>query len=240
MTLGQVLIQQRFCGPSTSGNGGYTCGRLADFLPGTAEVTLRSPPPIGIPMDVEAQEAGRVALMNAATVVAEARNTELSLALPEPVSWDEAVVASRAYPGFHHHQYPSCFVCGPARPLGDGLALFPGPVAGRALVAAPFTPAPDLCDADGRLLPALMWAALDCPSWYGYAAFHEPAPPILLGRLSAHIHDRPHASDRCVVLGWALGREGRKIRCASAVFEATGRALAWAEATWIVLKERAA
>jgi len=236
MSLGQVLIQPRFCGPTTSGNGGYTCGRLADFLAGPCEVTLRSPPPLDIAMEVEPQQSGSIALTHGTTVIAEARRTTVSTDLPEPVSWEQAVAASRAYPGFVEHQYPSCFVCGPGRPLHDGLSIFPGAVGNREVVAAPWQPAKDLCDPDGRVLPAFMWAALDCPSWYGYAAFHEPVPPILLGRLSAQVNERAHAEERCVAMGWALGREERKIRCASAVFSAAGRALAWAQATWIVLK----
>ena len=236
MSLGQVLIEPRFCGPSNSGNGGYTCGLLAGFLPGVAEVTLRSPPPIATPLEVAQKADGGVALLDGSTLIAEAQSTTLSLALPAPASWEEARTASRDYPGFRHHQYPSCFVCGPHRLHGDGLALFPGPVDDRGVVAAPWAPAHDLCDADGRLRAAFMWAALDCPSWYGYAAFHEPAPPILLGRLTAELLDLPHAGDACVVMGWFLGREGRKIRCASAVFGPKGRALAWAEATWVVLK----
>ena len=238
MSLAQVSIQPRFCGPSTSGNGGYTSGLLAGFLSGSAEVTLRAPPPVNVPLQVERAEDERILLMDGATVVAEARAVELApMELPEAVSWEGAQAASRVYPGFHHHQYPSCFVCGPARPFEDGLALFPGAVADRKVVAAPWQPATDLGDAEGRVLPVFMWAALDCPSWFGYAAFNEPLPPILLGRLSAQIAARPLTGDRCVVMGWSLGREGRKIRCASAVFSEDGKALAWAQAIWVALKE---
>jgi len=36
-----------FYGPPNSGNGGYVCGMLVHHITGAAEVTLRSPPPIG-------------------------------------------------------------------------------------------------------------------------------------------------------------------------------------------------
>jgi hypothetical protein len=188
-----------------------------------------------VTLEVEAREAGGVALLHGTALVADARSATPSVELPVPVSFDEARESSRHYPGFDHHQYPSCFVCGQARPLRDGLALYPGAVSGRAIVAAPWQPAADLCDEEGRVRTRFMWAALDCPSWYGYAAFHEPVP-ILLGRLTAHVAAQPRAAEPCVVHGWLLAREGRKIRAASAVFDAQGKPLAWAEAIWIVLK----
>ena len=44
-------------------------------------------------------------------------------------------------------------MCGPDRAEGDGLRVFPGPVAGRGLWAAPWTPDPSVAGADGRALP---------------------------------------------------------------------------------------
>ena len=49
----ELVIDPRFNGPVGSANGGYTCGLVADFLDGTAEVTLRRPPPLGRPLGVE-------------------------------------------------------------------------------------------------------------------------------------------------------------------------------------------
>ena len=66
----------------------------------------------------------------------------------------EAEEASKRYAGFEHHAYPTCFTCGPARE--DGLGIFAGPVAGRELVAAPWTPAEDVASRDrlgGARLP---------------------------------------------------------------------------------------
>ena len=40
---GTLVIGSRFCGPPDSGNGGYVCGLIADYLGGPAEVTLRKP-----------------------------------------------------------------------------------------------------------------------------------------------------------------------------------------------------
>lgn len=47
-----ILIDRRYCGPPNSANGGYAAGRLAAFVDGTAEVTLRRPPPLDTALNV--------------------------------------------------------------------------------------------------------------------------------------------------------------------------------------------
>ena len=84
--------------------------------------------------------------------------------------------------------FPDCFVCGMNRRPGDGLRIFPGPVAGLALWAAPWTPDPSVAGPDGRVRPEVVWAALDCPS--GIAAAEAAGlartdTAILLGRMTA-------------------------------------------------------
>ena len=41
-----VSIPSRFNGPPLSGNGGYSCGVLAAFIDGPAQVRLHVPPPL--------------------------------------------------------------------------------------------------------------------------------------------------------------------------------------------------
>ena len=45
-TLSTIRIERRFRGPPNSGNGGYSAGRLAAFIDGSAAVTLHMPPPL--------------------------------------------------------------------------------------------------------------------------------------------------------------------------------------------------
>ncbi len=52
-----IIIDKRYCGPPNSGNGGYVCGRLARYIPGGAEVTLRAPPPLDKQLDVVATDS---------------------------------------------------------------------------------------------------------------------------------------------------------------------------------------
>ena len=58
----QISIQRRFQGPPNSGHGGYVCGIVANFIGPCAEVTLRSPPPLDLPLSVERMESGEVGL----------------------------------------------------------------------------------------------------------------------------------------------------------------------------------
>ena len=59
--MSELIVPSRFCGPPTSGNGGWTAGALAALLTPhadgewpTIEVTLRQPPPLDQPMPVTA------------------------------------------------------------------------------------------------------------------------------------------------------------------------------------------
>lgn len=231
-----VQIAARFCGPPSSGNGGYTAGLLAEASSAPVEVTLRAPPPLDSELALEPAAGGGARMLHGSTLIAEAAPVDFELELPEAVSWADAEQAEPRFIGFHDHPYPTCFVCGTARAAGDGLRIFTGPVEGRPLVAARWKPQRDLCDGHGRLEARFAWSALDCPAWFGYASFDPNAPKILLGRMAAKIERAPEADEPCVIVGWSTGREGRRIACASALFDANGTCLAQARSTWVVLK----
>jgi hypothetical protein len=230
-----VIIAHRFCGPPDSANGGYACGLVASLLDGAAEVTLRSPPPLDRALDVERGD-GSVRVLVGGQLVAEARSTKLAIDPPPPPTYAEAVDAAKRYPWVEGHPYPTCFVCGGGRAAGDGLRIFPGAVKGRTIAAAPFVPDRSLVDEAGRVRAEIVWAALDCPSWFGMHCFHPFQGSVLLGRLAARVDERPHADDRCICVGWFLEREGRKMHCGSALYTEAGALLAVGKATWIALR----
>lgn len=230
-----VIISRRFCGPPDSGNGGYACGVVGSLLGGTAEVTLRSPPPLDRALDVERNGEG-VRVTAGGQLIAEAGPAVVVFDAPRAPSFDEATEASKRFPARETHPYPTCFVCGPKRVPGDGLCIYPGAVEGREIAAAPFVPDATLADEEGRLRPEIAWATLDCPSWFGFQCFDSFDGMILLGRLAARIDVLPRTGDRCVSVGWSLGRDDRKIRCGSALYSEEGALLALGQATWIVLK----
>ena len=74
-------IARRFRGPESSGNGGYTCGLVAGFVDGDAEVTLRRPPPLDRPLAVS-REGSRVLVHDGPDLIAEGVPTHLDLDVP--------------------------------------------------------------------------------------------------------------------------------------------------------------
>jgi hypothetical protein len=220
--LEQLTIEARFNGPDGSANGGYTCGRIAEHLAGGAEVTLRMPPPLERPLEVERDEE-RLLLRDGESVVAEAVPAAVELDVPVPPSWEAAEAAFARYPGLVEHAFPRCFVCGPAREPGDGLRIFAGPL-GDGRFAATWTPS--------EVAPELVWAALDCPG--AIAVGFPDRGETLLGRFAVAIDRLPAVGERCIVLAWSLGEEGRKLYAATALYGEDSQLLAKARATWIV------
>lgn len=218
----QITIRGRFNGPRGSANGGYTCGLVAELLGGEAEVTLRSPPPLDRPLDVE-REVDRVRILDGERVVAEASPAEVELELPVPPSYQDAEAASTKYPGFEDHAFPTCFVCGPDRMPGDGLRIFAGPL-GDSRVASPWVPT--------EVEPKIVWAALDCP---GAWALGVGGRPMVLGTMTAEVDRLPAVGEEHVVMAWASGSEGRKHYCGTALYARDGALLARADATWIAI-----
>ena len=134
-----LTIPSRFNGPAGIGNGGYVCGRIAAYVDGRATVTLRRPPPLDTPMEVERDDEGAVRVRHGRTLIGEAVPSPAGpLEIPATVSPAEADAAARGARYFTDPVFPDCFVCGMNRRPGDGLRIFPGPVIGRSLWAAPW------------------------------------------------------------------------------------------------------
>jgi hypothetical protein len=235
-----VTIEPRFNGPPGSANGGYTCGTLARFVDGPAEVTLRRPPPVGRPLEVERDAGGGAALLDRGEVVAEARPSDLPGEAPTPVDPEAAAWAVQDSPFLdpHAHPFPTCFVCGPGRTPGDGLRIFAGPVPERDVFAAPWIPAAELAGADGHVCSEFIWAALDCPTSVPVA--NDPGEPdfrpIVLARLAARLLAPVEPRREHTVVSWPIEIDGRKRRAGAALFDDRGDLLATSRALWIELK----
>jgi len=215
-----VTIDRRYRGPLHSANGGYTAGALAAFVGGPAEVTLRLPPPLGRPLRVVEQD-GRVLLLDGEALVAEARPALPTVDVPRAVTFAEAEEAATRHVRFAGDNFSECFSCG-VRP-DDGLCINPGPVPGTDLHAAPWI-AHDVS-------PAVVWAAIDCSG--AYAVGGPGRGEVVLGRMAAEIHRLPEKGERCVVVAWPLGEDGRKLYAGTALLGADGEPLAAARQTWI-------
>lgn len=232
----QLVIDPGFCGPDGIGNGGYVCGRLASFLDGDAEVSLRKPAPLGEPLDVVRSGEGRVSLYHGETLIAEAcAAPREDISVPDAPSLTEAQAASKRYAGHAHTLFPNCFVCAPGR-RDDGMHVFAGPVDGPAdgggLLASPWLPDSRFADDRGDVRPEFIWSALDCPG--GFAINDDPPLRILLGRMSARQIAPVRVSEKHIVVAWAMGGEGRKRVSGTAIFSAPGDLKARARSVWIL------
>jgi len=234
-----LTIPAWFNGPPTSGNGGYTCGRVAELVGAeVTEVSLRSPPPLDTPLDVERDGDG-VTLRDGDTLVAEGKPSELLLDVPEAVPAAEVDAAQEAGRArwAEGHPFPTCVVCGPARE--DGFGITPVALPGRdGLFGAAWTPHESADDGSGRVRPELVWAALDCPTSAPVANFGE-GPAMVLASLTVRLGCRPRIGEPHTILSWALGEDGRKHWAAAALYDSKGFLTCASRALWIELREAA-
>ena len=227
-----VTVKSRFCGAPNVASGGYIAGLLGRLMDGPARVSLDVAIPVDQPLGIERLVDGSVVLTDGAATLAHAVPATLQLEPPAPVSYAEAEWASERYLGFTEHAFPGCFVCGPAREWGDGLAIFPGPIPGRHLVAAPWAPDPTLFDRHGTVRPEFVWSALDCPT--GCALLEAfGRRKVVLGQLTATLLRPLHVGARWIVMGWPFAAEGRTLLGASAIFSEAGELHALASAVLV-------
>jgi hypothetical protein len=236
----ELVVAERFRGPARSGNGGYTCGALAAHAPTSwpaVTVRLSQPPPLDVTMTVARSEALVVASYDGSEV-ARAAEADHDPVPVEPVDAATARSAQAAYPGLSSHPFPTCFACGTAREPGDGLRIFPGPVA-QHRVAATWTPDHSVVadwheyrDPVREVGHAVTWAALDCA---GAWAADLGERLMVLGTMTARLHSLPVLGVEHVVVGEARGESGRKRLSATSLYDGDGRLVGTAEQVWIAV-----
>jgi hypothetical protein len=232
-----ITIDERFCGPSTSGHGGYTSGRLAAFLDTPASVRLHLPPPLRTPLEVVSQYYGGVDLTAGDEVVATAeRRAPLSVDPPDPVEVEVAAECEHGYLWIEDHPFPRCFACGTERAVGDGWRIFAGPTPDGEFVASRAVCPQDLA-VDGLVPVEQIWAALDCTTAGALSvAGADRSRPWVLGTYAVDVWGRFPAESTAVAMAWPVELEGRKFFAEGALY-VEGRAVAVATATWIQLRE---
>jgi hypothetical protein len=226
MREGTVTIDRRYRGPRTSANGGYAAGLLGARLGDAAEVTLRLPPPLERPLTVR-REGDRLVLEDGDVLVAEATAGDPDVVPPAAPDADTAAAAGDGVGAWGPPDFAECFVCG-VRSDGTGLGIHPGPIPGRKGLVATTWVARDVT-------PEVVWAAIDCPG--AYAAGDPDRGQMVLGRMTARVDRLPEDGERCVVVGWPLGEEGRKLFAGTALYGASGDVLAVARQVWILPRD---
>lgn len=230
----EIVIAARFNGPPHSGNGGYSAGLAASLVDGPARVELRAPPPLDTPLEAKAGEEGWTEIRDGETLVMRARPERPVLTRPAAPTLETAAYGRAHFPTADEHGLPTCFVCGPLRTPGDGLCIYSGPVEGFDGVADVWTPLEVFAGGDGLIRPEIIWAALDCPSYF---AIPGPMRNALLASITAEIHKRPTPGETLIAAGWHDRSDGRKHFCGTALFTPDGECLAQSDTLWIELKE---
>ncbi len=232
-----ATIEQRYKGPPGSGNGGYSAGIIGSLIGDCAEVTLTAPPPLDRPLAITERD-GEWTLTDGEQLIAQGHATEFGLDVPAPPSIEQARAAESEYTGHAHHIFPGCFVCGPDRAEHDGLRLFTGQVEGREVVASHWHPAQDIAGSFGSVMARVVWAALDCPTYFGAQLGGAP-PHAVLGRLAARQLSPVSVDREHIVIGWPIGIEERKFFGGSAIYTSEGELCAYAKGTWIAIDPEA-
>jgi hypothetical protein len=218
-----VTIARRYRGPLDSANGGYAAGLLGSRVGDAAEVTLRLPPPLERPLEIR-RDGTSLVLLDGDRVVAEAEPGDPGLDAPLPPTAAEAAAAAVGIGAWGPPQFAECFVCG-VRDDGSGLCIHPGPVPGRdGLVATTWVAR--------EVAPEVVWASIDCPGAYAVGEVGRGEP--VLGRMTARVMRLPDEGEACVVVGWPLGAEGRKLHAGTALYGRDGAVLALARQVWIL------
>jgi hypothetical protein len=245
-----VVIEEQFRGPPRSGNGGYVTGIVAGFLTGgrfdlpqqqAVEVTLRAPVPLARPLSVLHGE-GQLRVSDGEQLIAEASIGDLSLEVPEPASFDEALAARDTsaslkrskHPFFTGERvgfHPICFCCGAELAADAGLHVYAAAIPSRDQVAAAWVAPAKWARADGTLPPEIVCTALDCPGQFAWLA--QGVRTGLLGRLTPRIERTVRAGERCVVIGWTIAQERRKFFAGTALFNEQRELCAYARSVWI-------
>ncbi|MGH3097685.1 MAG: hypothetical protein ACRDMV_17005 [Streptosporangiales bacterium] len=242
-----VVIPARFRGPRDSANGGYVAARVASYVgvtsvdataphgvePRPVTAVLRSPVSLDVPLEL-AVDGDRVTLHEGGALVAEAEPGELDTDPLEPVTYADALAAGERFAGVSDHPMPTCFGCGTERAPGDGLRLAIGAVSGD-LVATAWVPDRSLLPPgaqEGPIAPEFVWSVLDCTAAWAWDFGAEPA---LLGTMTGVVDEAPYVGDHCAAVATVTGRDGRKIRTATCLYDADGRVLGRAQSVWITV-----
>ena len=233
----RLIIDPRYNGPNTSGNGGWVAGSLARLLgTGAVSVSLRAPAPLAVPMLVCWRDDGTVTLENDGVLIAEAGRSELELDVPQAPDPDAAeaagAMARKAGAQGTNSPYARCFSCGSTR--SDGLRIVPGPVGDDGIVATSWTPPLLAADSSGELSVQATWAALDCSAGFAWMQRLGAETPIITARMTAVIDQPLQLGHRYTVIGWPIAQEGRKLHAGTAIFDATGKVQARSRQLWLI------
>ncbi|MET9883497.1 hypothetical protein ABZZ20_10155 [Streptomyces sp. NPDC006430] len=229
-----ITVPAHLCGYPGVAFGGYVAGVLATRSTAkTVRVDFRRPVPTDTPVQLARDADGAVALTDGELLLAAATPAEPAVEVPGAPSWEQASAAADAYRAAPPDGTVDCFGCGLHRTPATGLRLHCGRVSGHGLVAAAWTPGPELAGADGLLPPELVWGALDCPGNAAGRLLDDRRAGAVTAALTGRLIRPVPVGAGLVSYAWLLGSEGRKYRVGTALATAGGDLCAVGEALWV-------
>jgi hypothetical protein len=234
-----VVIGRRYQSWEGVAHGGYVAGLAAARVGPECEVTLRHAAPFDQELRLEHGDDGQVEITDGDAVIVRGAPADVQVEPPPPVPFEEAASREWVHDTLTDHPTPDCFCCGYQRAEGDGLRVFPAPVPERELgqVAAGWIPAPAFAGDDRSLRTEFVWAALDCPGFWGMALSIGHMPNVITIRLGASLRGPVRPGEPHVVMGWPIAHRGRKFLCGSAIFGPDGTLRAAGRATWLAVRD---
>jgi hypothetical protein len=233
---GAIRIGGWFQGPTGSGQGGWTAQRLAARLPLPVTTAIRAPIPLDTDLRVVADADRWVLVDPAGTEVMVATAWDPVFASTDPVPVAAARAARARFGAFvAEHPVPYCFSCGVQH---DSMNVHAAPIDDDR-VATDWTVPDWAVDADGRVDPGALWAAIDCCAawWVGFTR----APRIAFTAQYAveELHPLEPGATYALV-GWSGDHDpewdGRKRHAASAAFDADGRCVGRSVSLWVAAR----
>lgn len=239
-----VEINEKYCGPPMSGNGGYVAGITANQIENEAAVIkIRAPAPLNEALyySRDPNQSGIKLLSKGANkVIAEAQeDSGFYMDVPElnSSSIEDIQNPKEEYLGFQKHPFPTCFVCGPNRRHEDGMRIFPAKISDQVgfthLHGAMWKPWKDLRGPDGKVRNEIVWAALDCPG--GFAVSYVDPTLIVLAKLRGRLLESIVSEDSYAIQAWEIGRNRRQRIAGTAIYRISDhKCVAYSEALWMV------
>lgn len=229
----EIVVESRFKGPPTCGNGGYVAGLLARIAGGHRSVAMRLPTPLDTPLAYNTAGDDPAQLIDGEKMVAEARLADPADLpdVPAAPTLADAEAAQAGAPCYH----PTCVCCGDKLDAASGLRVQVGQLPDRPAghLAGIWEVDAAFVGPDGLAPEEIVWAAIDCPGFYAWCAA-EGRHGAMTGTMQAEVLARPKAGDRCIVLAWPIARPSERREVAGvALFSAEGELMARALQVWI-------
>ncbi len=229
-----INIPAIFNGPPGSANGGVLIGALASLFKGSYVTRLFAPPPLDTRMLIQASDHTSVEVKLKDKVIASAKVESFEPVILPAIGLENAEIAARKYVGLTpQYKYHHCYVCGMARPIADGLHIYPGK-SDLDVYAAPWYPLAQHADKHGIIKPEFIVGALDCPS--GIACMGSPPRLLILGTMWVKIVNDAPVDSYYYIVSRCDGIEGRKYYGSSVLYDRNDREIAHSRSIWIEIK----